>query len=349
MKAIIFATTTKNGNTSIQKAFTDEGHECEIINPLKIALYTAEGRKHDSLYIEDKHKLKLSDVDIIVTRCGKGLRHVSELLEYILEKYPKIYISQSPTGLMKAQSKLQTGRILRLAKVPTPAMFYSREFSDFKHIEDKIGYPAIVKTAIGGSQGTDVILIENQKELKLALRGYLQRDKPKPVIVQKLVDLGDNPVSDIRVLVFNGKVIAAMERTAVNGSHVSNVSQGADTKEIELTKREKQICVTASEVLGLKIAAVDLMRDQEKNPYIIEVNTNYGVKIQNVVEVDIHKALVKSIVKAKEERNYNDFRTEYRTLNQSAPPHYKGVRLTSPMPFGIESPAPLSERMGLSR
>ena len=330
MNVLLIVSTTRNGNTKIKEAFEKRGHSCNMVKVQNLSLSTAEGSKHDLVYertIDDDgdtvtKKIPFSSVDAVVTRMGKYLLHGSELLAFIQDKYPKIYLSQSPTGLIKGQSKLKTARILRIAKIATPAIFYSYDFPDPEKIQDRIGFPCILKTAYGGSQGREVIMVNSPEELdKLLAVDRLKKREPTPLLLQKLINVS-KPVKDIRVLCFNRKVIAAMERTAANDSYKSNISLGAVGKEVELTKQEKNICLKSCEVLGLQIGAVDMMRDVDGNPYVIEVNTNYGVKIQKVVDPDIHKELVISIEEHLEQakkgkRSINDFTGEISELIES--------------------------------
>lgn len=310
MKVIVLATANSKGNQSIVKEFQKLGHECEMINPLKLSVVTGDSDSYDGIYnYETGKKVPFSKVDAIVTRVGSGVVHASTVLKFIWGKYPNIYFSQSPYGMLAARSKLETSLILRQNRIATPRVCYSKDFQDLSLVEDNIGYPCMVKTAVGGSQGAEVDKVDNKKELRLALKGYLQQDNPKSVVVQKLVQLKEaEPVFDIRVLVFNGRAVAAMKRTAAEGQEKSNISLGAKGEEIELSSEQEALCEKAAEVLGLNVAGVDLMVDKNGKSWIIEVNCNYGTKINSVVEIDIHQALAESISEGVQNRNkVNDY------------------------------------------
>mgnify|MGYP000055711420 FL=1 len=84
---------------------------------------------------------------------------------------------------------------------------------------------------------------------------------------------------DIRVLVVNGKVLAAMKRNVMDGDIRSNASLGATTESMELTDKEIQTSLKVSELVKGDIVGVDLLpaKDREKEqPYVLEVNGTPG-------------------------------------------------------------------------
>ena len=48
---------------------------------------------------------------------------------------------------------------------------------------------------------------------------------------------------DVRVMINNKKIIGAMKRNKIIDDFRSNISQGADAEEIELTDLEKETCL----------------------------------------------------------------------------------------------------------
>jgi ribosomal protein S6--L-glutamate ligase len=57
------------------------------------------------------------------------------------------------------------------------------------------------------------------------------------------------------------------------------------------------LCVKASQVLGLEFSGVDLIKDQDGNGYVVEVNGNPGSKIIDITGHNYVRDLVKHIEK----------------------------------------------------
>jgi ribosomal protein S6--L-glutamate ligase len=84
---------------------------------------------------------------------------------------------------------------------------------------------------------------------------------------------------DVRVIVLNGEIIAAMKRIVIDGDARSNASLGAETEEIELTEIEKQDSIKAAELCKGDLVGVDFLpsKNREKEqPYILEINSMPG-------------------------------------------------------------------------
>lgn len=284
-----------NGNPKLIQAFKDQGDQVTVINHQALSYYLAQDNEQDHFY-HDGERLSVRGFDCIVTRMGIDVQHGCSVLRLIREKYKHITFVQDPDAILIARSKLETSRVLRLNKVPIARTYYDAKPSKrIAIIESKFDYPVIVKTAFGGSQGEDVHICPNREVLEARLESYERTDDK--VIINEFIKTGEKKAADIRALVYfdsNHYVAAAMKRISEDGNWKTNISQGAKGVEIELTETEKQICIDAALAVGLKFAAVDLIRDEDGNPKVLEVNTNWGVKIADVVKADIYKEYAKA-------------------------------------------------------
>lgn len=125
--------------------------------------------------------------------------------------------------------------------IPGSKSFYSKEWADAigskdRRIDDayihaqKIGFPVIVKPN-SGSQGKDVLLVFNKKELYLALNKIFKYDRI--ALVQKYVQ-GE----DYRIVVFKNKIIAIYNRKplCVIGDGKSSIEELFDKKQERIAK-----------------------------------------------------------------------------------------------------------------
>jgi len=92
--------------------------------------------------------------------------------------------------------------------------------------------------------------------------------------LQRFVGPARPPFEDMRVLVANGDVVAAMRRRS---SHwVTNVRQGARPSPAEPTARERELALAAANAMGAAIAGVDLIADAGGATQVLEVNSMAG-------------------------------------------------------------------------
>jgi len=110
--------------------------------------------------------------------------------------------------------------------------------------------------------------------------------------LQKFVPHG---TSDIRAFVVGDRVIAAMHRVMA-GSWKTNVSLGARPFALNLSQELEKLAVKAAEVIGCKIAGVDIL-ESEDGPVIIELNSQPGWRgLQSVANVNIAEEIARFVV-----------------------------------------------------
>ena len=99
---------------------------------------------------------------------------------------------------------------------------------------------------------------------------------------------------DIRVFIIGGEVVASMKR--VSDGWKTNISSGGKAQKYEPSEDIKEICLKASDKLGLEYTGVDVMLHDD-DVYIIELNSTPGWEgLQSVTEIDITKKLVNYIL-----------------------------------------------------
>jgi RimK family alpha-L-glutamate ligase len=139
--------------------------------------------------------------------------------------------------------------------------------------------PLFGSKGIGSTRITDVNIAERIFSSVLFHHGVLY--------LQEFIPHGD---SDIRAFVVGKKVVAAMRRIA--DSWKNNVSQGAKPVALQLSEELETLAVKATEVVGCKVAGVDIL-EGENCPMVIEVNSQPGWRgLQSVSDVNIADCIV---------------------------------------------------------
>lgn len=102
---------------------------------------------------------------------------------------------------------------------------------------------------------------------------------------------------DLRLFVINGKVKAAIERTAAPGEFRANIHQGGHASVVRATTEERRLAVKAAKAMGLAVAGVDLIRSKT-GPLLLEVNSSPGLEgIETATEKDVAGMMIEAIEK----------------------------------------------------
>jgi ribosomal protein S6--L-glutamate ligase len=110
------------------------------------------------------------------------------------------------------------------------------------------------------------------------------------VLVQKFV--AESKGRDIRAIVVGDQVVAAMRRVAQGQEFRSNVHRGGRTEAVELDETYKQVAIRATQILGLRIAGVDML-EGKNGPQIMEVNSSPGLEgVETCTKLDVAGAMI---------------------------------------------------------
>lgn len=145
--------------------------------------------------------------------------------------------------------------------------------NSLKEIKGKFNFPVIVKVGAPGfgRKGKGVFKVESMEDFKKLIDET--KDFAHKYIVREFIPND----GDIRVFTVGYKVIGAMKRTPKAGDFKSNISQGAQGCEFDLTGREDivKMAETMSRITQTEIAGVDIILNKDTGkPYVLEVNSN---------------------------------------------------------------------------
>jgi len=289
---ILSAAPNSEATQSIKKAGEKRGHEMSILDSAHLYLKISDNSKgFDAIYdgygTDDKpEKIKLSEVDAVISRIGTNFSYGCAVLEHFRNNLG-IFTTQSPEGLKTAADKLISLQKMSAAGLKVPKTIMGDNIKHLDWVINEVGgLPAIAKT-LKGSQGLGVIILESRRQTGSMLESFYKQGEK--LLIQKFID-GAN--KDIRAIVIDSKVVVAMERTAPKGEYRANISKGGSGRKVELSETDKQICIDAANSCGLSVAGVDIMKDAHGNTFVIEVNGNYGYKVQDITKVDISTPLI---------------------------------------------------------
>ena len=115
------------------------------------------------------------------------------------------------------------------------------------------------------------------------------------VLIQRFI--GESRGRDVRALVIGDRVVAAMRRVANDDEFRSNVHRGGRTELVELDEEYEQVAVKAAQIMGLRIAGVDMLEGND-GPLVMEVNSSPGLEgIETATGKDIAGQIITSVEK----------------------------------------------------
>lgn len=293
MKIVILSAAPGSEATqSIIKAGKKRGHEMIVLDPKYLYLLISDSENgYDRIYDgygkrEKPERIKLKDVDAVISRIGANLSYASAVLQHFKENLG-IFCTQSPEGIQTASDKLLSLQKISAAKIRVPKTVIADDGVHLKWMLEQIGgFPAIAKM-LHGSQGIGVIPLQTELQTIATLQSF--HKSGIKLLLQQYID-GNK--KDIRAIVIDGKVIVAMERSSPGEDVRANISLGGSGRKVELSKEDQEICVRAARACGLEVAGVDIMKDPQGNTYVIEVNGNMGFKVETITNTDISTPLI---------------------------------------------------------
>jgi ribosomal protein S6--L-glutamate ligase len=258
------------------------GFESEIVNYRNIALGIS--TTTTSKVIIDGRFLNPC---VIVPRIGsRSSRYGAAVVRQFIGIGVKSTLS--PGGILRARDKLGTMQALSASNVPIPLSSAARTPSSISEIINLVnGVPIVVKL-VEGTHGDGVVLAETKKAAESLLSAFHQLDAD--FIVQSFIKEANN--EDIRAVVVNGEVVAAMKRTASPDEFRANLHKGGSAEPIKLNDTEEKVVIAAARSLGVDVAGVDFLRT-EAGPLVLEVNISPGLQgIETVTGINVAERII---------------------------------------------------------
>lgn len=185
--------------------------------------------------------------------------------------------------------KLHTHQVLIEHGLPTPATLLAKFPVDINLVEEKIGFPIVVKTLLGVN-GSGVFLMEKRSAFEDLMELMREVNPNTQLIFQKFV--AKSKGRDLRLFVVDGEVIASMERRAKEGGFKANFSLGGTVQEFKPDERARELAIKTAEVLNIQVAGIDLLFADDGDYTICEANTFPGFRgLESCCKVNVPQSI----------------------------------------------------------
>lgn len=266
---------------SLLKAGEVRNHTMEVLNPLYFNLAVEDGKA--TLYYHDE---VIDDLHAVIPRIGASNTFQGTSVVRHFEA-AGVTSTVSSEGILNSRDKWTCFQLLSKAGIPVPNTilggYYDAELL-LKKFKDK---PVIIKI-LEGTHGQGVILSESNQNA-LATVETLQASNVKFILQEYIAE---SKGADIRVIVIDGVIVAAMRRQCKDGDFRSNLHRGGTSKALQLSYEEEQVALKAARIMRLSVCGIDILQS-DRGPLVLEVNSTPGLE---GIEITTGKNISKSII-----------------------------------------------------
>ncbi len=264
-------------NRRLIEAAQERDHVIEPINTLRC--YMNIKSIASAVHYEGK---TLPDFDFVIPRIGASITAYGTSVVRQFEM-TGAQVLNSSQAITQSRDKLFAHQLMAMHKLPMPDTAFASSNNDTEDLIRMVGGAPLVIKLLQSSQGKGVVLAENRKSAACLIDAL--RHAEASFLVQQFVS--EAAGQDLRCLVLDGKIIAAMERRASGDEFRANLHKGGVAHEARLSTEERKLAIRAASKLGLKFAGVDILRSS-KGPLLLEVNSSPGLEgIERTTNADI--------------------------------------------------------------
>ncbi len=272
------------------ESIENKGHEAVIFDHLKCDIVIEQD--HPAIFYKGE---KLTGIDAVIPRIGASVTFYGAAVvrQFEMMGVPTAVESQA---LVRSRDKLRSLQILARSNVGMPKTVFTNYSKEVKKIIDSVGGAPLIVKLLEGTQGYGVVLAPTRKAAESMIEAF--HSMKARVIVQEFIEEAKG--ADIRAFVIGNKVVGAMKRQGMEGEFRSNLHQGGKGRLVKLSKKEREIALTAAKAMGLSIAGVDMLQS-ERGPLVLEVNSSPGLEgIEKATNKDIASEVVNFVIKLAE-------------------------------------------------
>ncbi|WP_026450952.1 ATP-grasp domain-containing protein [Aequorivita capsosiphonis] len=266
---------------SLLNAGKARNHSMEVLDPSYCNLAIENGKA--SLYYQNE---LVKNLHAIIPRIGASNTYYGTNVVRHFEAM-NLFSVVSSEGISNSRDKWTCFQILAKHQIPVPKTFFASYFEFEEQLKTFNDKPIIIKL-LEGTHGEGVILTESPQNA-LATIETLNAAGVK-FLLQEYIEEAKG--TDIRAIVVDGFVVAAMKRKSKAGDFRSNLHRGGTSEIIELSSAEEKIAIKAAKAMGLGFCGVDIL--QSKNgPLVLEINSTPGLEgIENTSGKNVSKSVI---------------------------------------------------------
>lgn len=280
-----YSSANYKSNRQIIQEGIKRNHNVFVINPKNLVLYLSDKEGQSRIYTKEKGILqRLPTIQSIIPRLSDvSNTHIIEFFTNNLGVYSTI----NSDAIRICNKKWLT---LSMANaydngIKVPKTIYCSDFKseNLDSYIQSLGLPVILKLN-KGSQGVGTMLFSEKQALKTTAETFSKQGTP--FILQELISTKGKQ-HDFRTIVIGDKCVATMKKTVNSRNEFrSNLARNGMAEPYQLSEKERLFCLKVAQSIGGEgggTFGIDWMINEDGEPVLIEVNSNYGTKIIDIV------------------------------------------------------------------
>ena len=275
-------------NKRIMETAKARGHEI-IFAPIRSCFMSLNGKES---YVHMEGGKILTDIDVIIPRIRPSDTYYACILLRQFKAQGALVFNDH-SAISQSRDKLKALQIMASKGLSLPITGFAHSPDDIKSVIKMLGGPPLIIKLLEGTKGSGVVLADSQKAAESIIGAF--KTLKAHILIQEFIKEANG--KDLRLFVINGKVVAAIQRTAAEGEFRANIHLGGSATLIKPTPKEKKLAVHAANAFGLKVAGVDIIRSS-RGPLVLEVNSSPGLEgIEKGTGIDVTSLIIEGIEK----------------------------------------------------
>lgn len=266
---------------SLVRAGEARNHTMEVIDPAYCKLSIFEGKV--LLQYQDE---PLLDIDAVIPRVGSSTTNLGTSVVQHFEAMG-VFCTVTSEAIWQSRNKWTCFQILAKASIALPNTVYGVAYDMEELLSSFQDFPVIIKLT-QGTHGHGVILAETYQSALSTIETLSASNIS--FVIQEFI--AESNGADLRAIVVDGVVVAAMKRQSKAGDFRSNLHRGGSSEAIKLTHEEERLAIRTAKVLRLGVCGVDILQSN-RGPLVLEVNSTPGLE---GIETTTGKNISKSII-----------------------------------------------------
>ncbi len=273
---------------SLMKAGLARNHDMEVLDPTHCSLVIEKGKA--ALYYYNEI---VDDLHAVIPRVGASNTYYGSSLVRHLQSM-NVFCVVGAEPILQSRNKWTCFQILAKAGIPIPKTILGN-VQDVASALQHFGDPPVIIKLLQGTHGQGVILAETYASA-LSTIETLKTSKVR-FIIQEFI--AESNGADIRAIVVDGTIVAAMKRQSRAGDFRSNLHRGGTAEPITLSTAQENIALRAAKALRLGVCGVDIL-ESKHGPMVLEVNSTPGLEgIETTTGIDVSTKIINYIERNK--------------------------------------------------
>lgn len=271
MKIAILTRAPQSYSTKrLREAAVARGHRIRRLDTMQFSVAVRSG--------EPKLAYKnqwMNPLDAVIPRVGSSITFYGAAVVRQFEQMG-VFTLNTSNAITVSRDKLRSLQILSRHAIGIPATAFVRDAHDVLPAIQRLGGIPVILKLLEGAEGAGPIEVESLKVARAIIETFQSTDQN--VLIQKSQPKG----RIVRAIVVGGHVVAAMKRSGKR-------------RDVTLDAGAERTAIHAAQVLGLRVAGVDLLETSEATQ-VLEVSSSPGLRgIEDATGVDVADEIIRHV------------------------------------------------------